>query len=424
MQLSCARQCVGPGYPSCSTVLWHRCRAASQHVSCTHTRRSLLTSTTGRSGSVNRQHKDTVAALKSNIDDAAADSVQGRLLTVHYLRRGDVRDWRLHTWGEVQSPTKEFEGLQPDRCTNTDAQFRLQLIPDHQKNGYSHWIGLQLRKGDQLDAGGEIVEISTDTHEVWLVQGAKEVFMEKADIISMLTGDLTKSYAHWTDQHTVLWRSDKALLGQDEPVFKLHYSRQGNLKLTGEGITHADGSYQLEDTAQQYKLEGQFPHLAGCKMLAVPALPYDEILQCQLAVTMETSGGHPLAATGVQIPGVLDDLFFYEGLLGAHLGPQGVDISLWAPTAQQVDLLVFDGLKDDQAMSEEHMTLHKGVWSHQVCNQAPRARNSMRETHIDLNLFKFSRNLTGSLDHALFVPTPSVEVEQRLLVLPCAVFAL
>ena len=36
-----------------------------------------------------------------------------------------------------------------------------------------------------------------------------------------------------TDQHTVLWRIDKALLGQDEPFFKLHYSRQGNLKLTG-----------------------------------------------------------------------------------------------------------------------------------------------------------------------------------------------
>ncbi len=51
--------------------------------------------------------------------------------------------------------------------------------------------------GNQLDAGGEIVEISTDTREVWLVQGNKEVFMEKVDINSMLTGDLTKSYAHW-----------------------------------------------------------------------------------------------------------------------------------------------------------------------------------------------------------------------------------
>ncbi len=45
----------------------------------------------------------------------------------------------------------------------------------------------------------------------------------------------------------------------------------------GEGVAHADGSYQLKDTAQQYKPGGQFPHLAGCKMLAVPVLPYDEV---------------------------------------------------------------------------------------------------------------------------------------------------
>ena len=41
------------------------------------------------------------------------------------------------------------------------------------------------------------MEISVDTHAVWLVQGSKEVFMEKVDISSMLEGDLTKSYAHW-----------------------------------------------------------------------------------------------------------------------------------------------------------------------------------------------------------------------------------
>lgn len=51
--------------------------------------------------------------------------------------------------------------------------------------------------GSQSDAGGEIVEISTDTHEVWLMQGSKEVFMERIDLDSMLRGDLRKSYAHW-----------------------------------------------------------------------------------------------------------------------------------------------------------------------------------------------------------------------------------
>lgn len=41
------------------------------------------------------------------------------------------------------------------------------------------------------------MEISTDTDEVWLMQGSKEVFMEKVSLESMLKGDLTKSYAHW-----------------------------------------------------------------------------------------------------------------------------------------------------------------------------------------------------------------------------------
>ena len=42
------------------------------------------------------------------------------------------------------------------------------------------------------------MEISTDTEEVWLVQGSKEVFMQQINISSMLKGDLTKAYAHWS----------------------------------------------------------------------------------------------------------------------------------------------------------------------------------------------------------------------------------
>lgn len=38
----------------------------------------------------------------------------------------------------------------------------------------------------------------------------------------------------------------------------------------------------------------------------------------------------------MQCPGVLDDLYFYEGPLGASFSSDGVSISLWAPTAQQV----------------------------------------------------------------------------------------
>jgi Pullulanase N2 domain len=43
-----------------------------------------------------------------------------------------------------------------------------------------------------------------------------------------------------------------------------------------------------------------------------------------------------LAATGLQLPGVLDELFTYSGPLGASITDSAADVVLWAPTAQDV----------------------------------------------------------------------------------------
>lgn len=42
----------------------------------------------------------------------------------------------------------------------------------------------------------------------------------------------------------------------------------------------------------------------------------------------------PLGA-GVQLQGVLDELLFYGGALGATLSADSVRLDVWAPTAQQ-----------------------------------------------------------------------------------------
>ena len=43
-----------------------------------------------------------------------------------------------------------------------------------------------------------------------------------------------------------------------------------------------------------------------------------------------------MGCPGVQLQGVLDELCFYEGPLGACLMPEQISITVWAPTAQQV----------------------------------------------------------------------------------------
>ena len=40
--------------------------------------------------------------------------------------------------------------------------------------------------------------------------------------------------------------------------------------------------------------------------------------------------------TGLQLPGVIDELCFYDGPLGARVSDEGTSIDVWAPTAQQV----------------------------------------------------------------------------------------
>jgi hypothetical protein len=47
-----------------------------------------------------------------------------------------------------------------------------------------------------------------------------------------------------------------------------------------------------------------------------------------------TGHGAATDATGIQVAGVLDDLFAYDGPLGADATTDGVKFHLWAPTAQ------------------------------------------------------------------------------------------
>jgi len=49
---------------------------------------------------------------------------------------------------------------------------------------------------------------------------------------------------------------------------------------------------------------------------------------------------------GLQLPGVLDDLYTYAGPLGAEITEERVSIRVWAPTAQQVSNNAGPGYRD------------------------------------------------------------------------------
>ncbi len=155
-------------------------------------------------------------------------------------------------------------------------------------------------------------------------------------------GNLQEQRAFWVSADTIAW----AAAEDPANTYRLYYAPEGGLVATDSGIT--DGSYlalTVDPGGLPEDVQEKFPHLA-----ALPALKIAEgdlalvpdILKGQIAVSALTPEGVSVDATGLQIPGVLDDLFTYDSELGVSWEEGGpapggrLTIRVWAPTAKSV----------------------------------------------------------------------------------------
>jgi pullulanase-type alpha-1,6-glucosidase len=180
-------------------------------------------------------------------------------------------------------------------------------------------------------------------------------------------GNLNLARAHWVTEDILAWDFDS--LPPDAAVF-LHASAAGDLALTPDGIVDADVVLELtfDPAGLPPDVIGKFPHLAAYEAFLIdpadlPLVP--GMLKGQTAVSAHAADDTLLDATSIQIPGVLDDLFFYDGPLGVDLGGGATGLRLWAPTAQSASLLLFDDSGPGTTptavpMSEDPST---GVWN-------------------------------------------------------------
>jgi len=213
---------------------------------------------------------------------------------------------------------------------------------------------------------------------------AAVVFTEPPDLSDVAPGSLSRARAHWVSPDTLLWRVPATEGGGAGPGarrrFFLHASAAAALRLTGRGgVVGADATFELllappapappagggSGAPRFSPATARFPHLFGCTELRLPPEAVAEagaLLRCQLAVSVRApgadgpsdggggsgggggvggNGGALLDATGVQTAGALDGLFATDWPLGDWADPHtGLrTLSVWAPTAQRVELL-------------------------------------------------------------------------------------
>jgi pullulanase-type alpha-1,6-glucosidase len=177
--------------------------------------------------------------------------------------------------------------------------------------------------------------------------------------------DLTQAKAHWLERDLIAWDLPANTQGWQ---FRLHYAPEGGLGVDAEAITGGDSvPLTLDPTGLPAAVQEAYPHLAAYEALrlsAKDAKNAEELLTGQLAVAAYDDLGRLLDATGVQIPGVLDDVYedAVERDLGVTWRGAAPSLAVWAPTAKDVDLL----LRMPGASSDTQVQLNRdgdGVWS-------------------------------------------------------------
>ncbi|MFK7804936.1 MAG: pullulanase-type alpha-1,6-glucosidase [Anaerolineae bacterium] len=166
-------------------------------------------------------------------------------------------------------------------------------------------------------------------------------------------GNLKEAAAYWVASDTILTPEDGA------NRFELFYSADGSLTVGEDGLTGGERfSLEVVDTISE-DVRSKFPHLSQLTALRIPdeaIARTDELLRGQLALNVKNPGDQPVTATGLQLPGVIDELYSYSGPLGVEFGAETNTYRLWAPTAKSITMRVPDPIE----MMRDDTT---GVWS-------------------------------------------------------------
>ncbi len=163
--------------------------------------------------------------------------------------------------------------------------------------------------------------------------------------------------AHWLRAGTIAWQAPAGAAS-----FRLHHASEGGLAIEDGAIAGDSAPLALDPAGLPADVRAAFPHLASFGALRVPAAARRqarELLTGELVVAAYAADGTLLGATGVQIPGVLDDL--YAAARHAELGPVWrhgrPSLAVWAPTAKDVDLLV----DPPGAIGEQRVAMRRGA---------------------------------------------------------------
>ncbi len=301
---------------------------------------------------------------------------------VHFFRPDSkYTGWTVYAFNDTTADTGNYNGG-PIVQTGSDdygAYYDVPLKPGGKDLGF---IVHNIQTGAKNTPADLHLNIAL-YNEVWIISGDPTTYLTRPTAAELLNANFGKQQAFWIDRATLLIQSAYAESGG---VYKLYSDPQAGLVVTPTGLSGGGTSLTLTPNGALTPAQiVRFPQLkTGYTVLTLPgnlqAADYQTLLRGQLGVSVQRANGTLRYATGVQQAGVLDDLYAYSGPLGfmtqSGVGPDicraGGDapacgtlpqVRLWAPTAQSVQLQLFNAAADTTPALVVPMQEANGLWT-------------------------------------------------------------
>jgi pullulanase len=308
----------------------------------------------------------TIYATVEAAGGAADPEPPADVAVLHWRRAdGDYTGWGLHVWEGVAAKTPWARPLSPSGYDAFGAVFRVPLAAG------AAGLRFVAHRDNAKDLPDDQRLDLTTNREVWLLAG--EAVPVHPDLRSLGPElDAGRQLAVFIDRTTVAL---PARIADRAETFELRAAADGGLRRRGDDLVGPDvggAGLAVALTARPGGLfqaqSRHFPHLRAYHAFAVSELgpKLGDLLRGQLVVVGRDRAGRVVALTGVQLPGVLDDL--YAEAVDADLGVTFVDdrptLAVWAPTARRVDLELYrDQADDEPKIIEMFRDDNTGVWS-------------------------------------------------------------
>ncbi len=205
-------------------------------------------------------------------------------------------------------------------------------------------------------------------NEAWVISGDPTVYTVQPTPAQLLNGVFHQQQAYWLDHQRL---AIPASAFSSAWTYYLNSSLTGGLQLGTSSVTGGTSIALVAGGALTADELARYPQLASYAVLEIPQGTRQSTIRQDLTGEVVLSAVDSTStlkyATGIQIAGVLDDLYYYSGALGVVINSSGypapVQIKLWAPTAQSVSLQLFNQQSDTTPEQIIPMIEKNGVWT-------------------------------------------------------------